>query len=263
MSVTLDRVFPSASMEQCFGFMGCAGTIAANVFAAGGKAVSLRVGNWRPNPNASMRAAEPEVWVPGYDKEKDEVTLEAIAEVVPVPADAGEEVNPFSTPLWRLPGRDTRTAASIHEVLGNSILDIPRFGEADRSAIVAERKSIDPYYSIEKIVANFFGVVLVRRGCSIGINLRIGDPVSQVVTKMQINVEQTEDGEREETETISGQEEVVPVYLVFDKEESVKFKDVTSILSHESTYDPTWTLGDVLLGLHVNTNPHPSEGSAQ
>jgi hypothetical protein len=276
----LDRAFDLH--EQCFGLLGCAGTVAANVFAAGGKAVTLRVGNWRQNPDPASRQTEPEVWFPGLmTPEKDRegkvvletkrVTLECISAVHPAPGSDPGTIDPFVIPLWRM-DNPQRKASSVGEVLAKSCGELPFFGEQQAERTCFRLRSSDAYYSVPKILANVFGLVLCRGGAAMGVEFFRGPELIEKVSKIVIEhsgrvVEQKNpDGTVsrvpvQRSRNVVVEEPSFPLMIMINDAGEINLGDISSVHGNEGAYNNLWTLGDLLSGRHVNSKAYHGEGA--
>lgn len=266
----LDRPFADVTSEQCWGLLTCAGTVAANVFSAGGLAVTLRVGNWFPNPDVAQRQVDPEVFypaleLPGGQGLSKAVTLECVTEVHPARDLPPNTADPFTVPLWPIT-EGGRKAASIGEVLRGSIDRLPFLGNQETTHSVIRMRTTDAFYAVPKIVSSLFGVILSRGGNTMGVELFRGPAVSERVTKTVIEhsgkvVEQRNlDGtisripvQRSRNEVID--EQVVPVCLVVNKTDAIKLEDLNAIRANESAYNPSWTLLGLLTGKYAEIKP--------
>jgi len=276
----LDRVFDLS--EQCFGMLGCAGTVAANVFAAGGKAVTLRVGNWRQNPDPATRQTDPEVWFPGLMTpetgkdgkpalESKRVTLECISAVHPAPGADPQTIDPFMVPLWRA-DNSQRKASSVGEVLAAAYGQLPLFGQEQESRAGFRLRSTDAFYAVPKILANVFGMLLRRGGVLMGVELYRGPETIEKVPKIVIEhsgrvVEQKNaDGTVsmvpvQRSRNVVVEEPTSPLMIVINDLGEMELGDVSSIQGNEGAYNNLWTLGDLLSGKHVNSKAYHGEGA--
>lgn len=274
----LDRSFPVG--DQCWGLIGCAGTVAANVFSAGGLAVTLRVGNWVQNPDVGARQIDPEVWFPGLDQPPDpkrpgvkvvppSVTLECVTPVHPsrdIPPELGD---PFKVDLWPNAKGGVK-ATSIGAVLESCLDRLPVLAGQMATHTVVKLRTTDAYYTIGKIVSSLFGVILSRGGVAMGLELYRGPAAIERVTRTVIEhsgkvIEQKNaDGtitrvpvQRSRNEIVN--ENVAPVYLVINKTEAIQLDDLNSIQSNESAYNPSWRLLGLLSGQFAASKPFHEE----
>jgi hypothetical protein len=256
----LDRVFPAASTDQCCWLLGCAGTVASNVFAAGGTKLTLRVGNWAPNPDRAAAAVDPEVWVPGWDAATDQVVLECLTEVHPAAGFEPGQMDPFKIDIWA-PSDGKLHPSRIVDVLKN-FEQIPLVGARAANRAVFSLRSTDAYYSIAKIVSAALGTIVVHGGMSMGLELRRGpgavDRFSRMVVEHSGKVveQRNPDGSVvkvpvQRSRSVMVEEVVAPVYLIIDSAEVVSPAEIASIQSKESPYSPVWTLASLLTGKYA------------
>jgi len=246
MPEQIDKLFPQASREQCWGFVGCAGEIANNIFAAGGRQLTLRAGNWDD--------ANPELWTPGLNIEADVVTLEAVTEVSPYSQDGVEPSRDdvFSVPIYQLDvghGHDKRPVTTAEAV---PLETVPALTE--NPEVYFRFKHWDPFYSLKKVVSDVWAVLLQRGGLELGVSLFKGEQESEAVPATSVN----SNGERV---TTLQNTPFVPVYLVFQKSPEIELSDIISIRSFESAYDPTWDLAGLLKGDYRGHRSYQSDGS--
>jgi hypothetical protein len=245
----IDKEFHNCTQEQCWGFVGCAGEIANNVFAAGGLALSVRAGRWD--------SERPDTWVPGYDEARDYVMLSAQVGADPYTMDGVEDdADAFAVPFYQLDvgqGHEKR-ARTIAELLALERIPMLESG----AAITIALRHWDPFYTVKKVISDLWGTLLQRGGLEMGVQLRKGP-----LAKDQMPVVKGVDKATGQSITQMESVEYVPVYVVFDKQPSINIEDVVSIRSFESAYDPTWQLAALLQGKYSQHNQFQSDGSAQ
>ena len=246
----IDHELVNCSMLQCCQLVDHASNIVTNTFAAGGRAISLRVGNWVPSGSDN--------WVPGYDAENDKVTLDAVVDVSPLTGHEGEKLNPFEVPLWPTHSGEERRASTILDVFGSQLQSVPLLQEPVGASVVLNFKSIDPFYAIGKAACDFFAMIVARGGDQMGASIFRSEMVVETVP--QTRVTHNAAGE-EQRGTSLVDESIVPFHLVVKKAPEVRLDDITSIRSREASYDPTWIVSSMLQGEYKKAKTYHSEGA--
>lgn len=254
----LDRPFTNVMRSQCPELLTCAGNVVANVFSSGGRAATLRVGNWKPCSDPTI----PDIWCEGYDLETDSVTLECLPDVNPVAGHEEAGINPFVHALWP-PNKGAR-AISINDALEKSRDSLPEItGPLVDHRPVFSLRSSDAFYQIPKAVSSAFGAVLARGLSGMGVELYRGPGVVEKTPKTVIEhsgkaVEQINpDGSKvmvpvQRSRNIVVSETIYPVYLVINLLVRISLDDViNAVRVGESTYSPEWTLGGIFSGKYA------------
>lgn len=261
-----DRLFPSADKDQCCWLIGCAGEVAANMISAGGFAITLRVGNWKPNPDPAARQTDPEVWDPGVDVANNQVTLECLSMVHPAPGLPQDKANPFTTALY--PTSREGRATSIMDIVGEHLEKIPFLTDQGNTHTVLALRSTSAFYSVPKIVSALFGTILARGGTDLGLEIYRGPEIVEKVTKAVIEhsgkvvVQKNADGTIthvpvQRSRSVVVDEKTVPIYMAIDRTVPINNEDLQSILGYEGgAYSPVWTLAGLLGGKYVGKDPH-------
>ena len=241
----LSRSFTQCSTEQCFGLITAAGEAAANVIAVGGHVMTLRVGRWVQNPDQAAAAQEPEVWQDGLGKD-DTVDLELIVE--DRLADLFSMGDPFYQAYWKLNTQVAWAPSTVREILGPKGLEaIPPLPAGEVGLLFQERDS-DPFYTLRKRVVAMFGLILSRGGHKMALRVFRGEPIVERVQESRVVQGQKDGKPCERTEHAIVDRHILPIILSFIRPESVTIEDVVSLRSHESTYDPCWSLASMLRG---------------
>jgi len=241
----LSRSFTQCSTMQCFELFTAVGEAASNVVAVGGHAMTIRVGKWCPNPDRAAAAQEPEIWVPGLGKD-DSVDLELIVE--DRLADLFSMGDPFYQAYWKLNTQAAWAPTTVREILGPKGLDaIPPLPAGEVGLLFQERDS-DPFYTLRKRVVAMFGLILSRGGHEMALRVFRGEPIVERVQESRVVQGQKDGKPCERTETATVDRHILPIVLSFIRPESVTIEDVVSLRSHESTYDPCWSLASMLKG---------------
>jgi len=165
---------PRASIEQFAGPIAYAGEVAANLFAAGGRAVILRMGYHQKGQDEHGQLVE--AFAPGLDPATDEVFVQAICDR---PPDGGHElVNPFLVNLWPL--STNKQPTTIADALGERLFALPQYkGSADHFALPFA--SGQAFYLLRKMVSSIFAVAVARGATQVEFILSRGEPTTEKI----------------------------------------------------------------------------------
>jgi len=174
---------PRASTEQFAGIVSRAGEAAANVFAAGGKALILRVGHYEqlPDPNTGQIV---ENFVAGINPKTDELLLEVVAEVDP--AQGNRDVNPFVLNMWPLTVPEKRHApTTIEEALRQHFQQLPPYVTSPAHFTI-QLSSDQSMYLLRKALSSVFALALLRGGAQVEFILMRGNEISETVPTQKV-----------------------------------------------------------------------------
>ena len=179
--LTVNLPIPKASVEQFAGLVAYAGELAANLFAAGGRALTLRAGHYArsQDPNTQQFVED---FVSGIDVQRNEILLQAICDCDP--GRGMRDVNPFLTPLW---SQSVGIEASlIGQVLQDKLAALPAHIPSD-THFSLDLYSDQPFYMIRKAVCNIFAVAMVRGAPSVDFLLCSGGQVTDDVIDTKVS----------------------------------------------------------------------------
>jgi len=155
MTFKFDVPFPQASTMQLLNVVTAAAELTANHFFNGGKAITMRLGNYFRDPERGGA----EYWVSGLIAD-DAVIMQVYADQCPAGTQDMRLVDLFN-PLWPMHNAEGKPS-TVMEVLGPHMKDIP--GVTQGNFVPIEISSLSAYYKITKHVASIFGAMLVRGG---------------------------------------------------------------------------------------------------
>jgi len=183
--------------------------VAANLFANGGNSITLQAGHYAQVQDEQSGQFY-EAWVPGVNKQTDEVLLRAICDADPSGGRSPSEFNIFTAPVWSLHGNDGK-ASSVGAVLGPRLGTVPP--QEAVAAVPLELSTENPYYLVKKYIASLFGHVLARGGFEMAVVLQKGSVRTENIPYQKIIIES-----RETEELVRDEDDMVVYDVVLDDE---------------------------------------------
>lgn len=205
--VLAELPFVGVSGKQCVEFMSAAGEVATNLFANGGKAITLEAGYYQQIKADGEQMSE--AWTLGLNEAADEVLLRAVCDVDPSGGKPTSEINIFVSPSWALQNAGGH-ASTIQDILGPRFANIPENRAVDSVSLAFS--SINAFYLLQKHISSLFGLVLARGGFKLGIVLQKGSAHTEKISRTQVETEV-----RPATETVRDKDGHIIYEMIVDE----------------------------------------------